>query len=40
LLWRILQKKDSAEKIIHPDQKLLEVEKEMEEYKKHHHESK
>lgn len=39
-LWRILKKKDSAEKIIHPDQKLLEVEKEMEEYKKHRHEDK
>lgn len=37
-VWRILQKKDSAEKIIHPDEKLLEVEKEMEEYKKHRHE--
>lgn len=37
-LWRILKKKDSAEKILHPDQKLLEVEKEMEEYKKHRHE--
>ncbi|MBI5857135.1 MAG: LysE family transporter [Sphingobacteriales bacterium] len=37
-LWRIMKKKDAAEKIIHPDQKLLEVEKEMEEYKKHRHE--
>lgn len=34
-VWRILKKKDAAEKILHPDQKLLEVEKEMEEYKKH-----
>ncbi len=39
-LWRILKKKDSAEKIIHPDEKLLEIEKEMEEYKKHRHENK
>ncbi|HWR31966.1 MAG TPA: LysE family transporter [Chitinophagaceae bacterium] len=34
-IWRIVKKKDSAEKIIHPDQKLLQLEKEMEEYKKH-----
>ena len=37
-LWRILKKKDSAEKIIHPDEKVLEIGKEMEEYKKTHEE--
>lgn len=37
-LWRILKKKDSAEKIIHPDEKVMQIEKEMEEYKKKHEE--
>ena len=37
-LWRILKKKDSAERIIHPDQKVLEIGQEMEEYKKTHEE--
>lgn len=37
-VWRMLRKKDAAEKIIHPDEKMLKVEQEMEDYIKHHHE--
>ena len=37
-VWRILKKKDAAEKIIHPDEKVMEIEKKMEEYKKNHQE--
>lgn len=36
-LWRIIKKKDSAEKIIHADEALLKVGKEMEDYKKQRH---